>query len=177
MTQIKILKMKNLILIAVLAITVYSCTSGNQNSVATADPHQFGVNIDSSANIDAIKATFTDLETFDTLSYVKKYADTAIFYDNLRKTNLAENVAMLRQFQASGFKLQVQPKRYVWGSHFNFKDGTEGDYVYSYIIVNFTKGDKTVEVVNFQGDKFNKDGKVIEEFIVYDQTPIMGLMK
>jgi glycosyltransferase involved in cell wall biosynthesis len=41
---------------------------------------------------------------------------------------------------------------------------------------NFSSS-KTVEVVNFQGDKFNKDGKVIEEFIVYDQTPIMGLMK
>ena len=177
MTQIKTLKMKNVFLIAVLAITVYSCTSGNQNTAATADPHQFGVNYDSSANVDAIKATFTDLETFDTLSYVKKYADTAVFYDNLRKTNLTENVAMLRQFMAAGLKLKVNPKRYVWGSHFNFKDGTEGDYVYSYIVVTFTKGDKSVEVVNFQGDKFNKDGKVIEEFIVYDQTPIMGLMK
>jgi hypothetical protein len=74
--------MKNVILIAVLAITVYSCTSGNQNNAVTADPHQFGVNYDSSANIDAIKATFTDIETFDTLSYVKKYADTAVFHDN-----------------------------------------------------------------------------------------------
>lgn len=34
--------MKNVILIAVLAITVYSCTSGNQNNAVTANSQQFG---------------------------------------------------------------------------------------------------------------------------------------
>ena len=169
--------MKNVILIAVLAITVYSCTSGNQNNAVTANSHQFGVNYDSSANIDAIKATFTDIETFDTLSYVKKYADTAVFHDNGRITNLAENVTTLRQLLSAGLKLKVNPKKSIWGSRFNFKNGTEVDYVYSYITVTFTKGDKSIDVVNFQADKFNKDGKVIEEFIIYDQTGIVELMK
>lgn len=169
--------MKKLSVIAVLAIAVFSCTPKGENNVVVSDEHQFGVNYDSSANIDAIKATFKDIETYDTVSYVQKYADSAIFHDNLKITTLAENVAMQKQFIAAGIKVKVQPKQYIWGSHFNFKDGTTGDYVYSYITVTFMRGDKSVDVVNFQADKFNKDGKIIEEYMVYDQTGIIELMK
>lgn len=169
--------MKKLSVIAVFAIAVFSCTSKSENNVVVTDEHQFGVNYDSSVNIDAIKATFKDMETYDTVSYVKKYADSAIFHDNNKITTLAENVAVQRQFIAAGFKVQVQPEQYIWGSRFNFKDGSIGNYVYSYITVKFTKGDKSVDVVNFQADKFNKDGKIIEEYIVYDQTGILELMK
>lgn len=160
-----------------IAIVALSCTTQSEKNTVISDEHQFGLNFDSSANIDAIKATFKDIETYDTISYVKKYADSAIFHDNNKITSLAENVAMQRQFIAAGFKVEVQPNQYIWGSHFNFKDGTIGDYVYSYITVKFTKGDKSVDVVNFQADKFNKEGKIIEEYIVYDQSGILELMK
>ena len=170
--------MKKLSLITVLSIAFFSCSTKSENNTTVNDVHQFGVNYDSSANKDAVIASFNDIETSDTVSYKSRYADSAIFHDNLKTTTLAENVAMQKQFIAAGFKVKVNPEnRYIWGSRFNFKDGTIGDYVYSYITVKFTKGDKSIDVVNFQADKFNKDGKIIEEYLVYDQTGIMELMK
>ena len=64
----------------------------------------------------------------------------------------------------------------MWGSHFNFKDGSQGDYVYSYLTVTFTKGDQAVDIVVFQANRFNKDGKITEEWLVYDASKMATLM-
>lgn len=169
--------MKNYVLMAVIALTTFSCSQKNESAKATSDAHVFGVNYDSTAHMDAIKATLKDMETYDTVSYVKKYADTAVFYDNGKKTTLAENVAIQKNFIAAGIKVKVNPDYAMWSSHFNFKDSTQGDFVYTYITVNFTKGDKKADVVFFQADKFNKDGKITEEYLVYDQSALAPLMK
>ena len=162
---------------AVIALTTFSCSPKNEKSVTTTDPHMFGQNYDSTANMDAIKATFDDMEAYNLDSYVKKYADTAVFFDNGKKTTLAENVAVQKNLIASGIKVKVNRDYAMWSSHFNFKDYTQGDYVYSYVTVNFSKGDKKADIVFFQGDKFNKDGKITDEYLVYDQSALAPLMK
>jgi len=168
--------MKKLLFLVIIAVSVVACTQKSE-SVTVADPHQFGVNYDSTAHMDAIKATFTDIENYDTVSYVTKYADSAKFHDNGRLTNLAENVGLQKGFIAAGIKVKVKPDYAMWSSHFNFKDGNQGDYVYTYVTVTFMKGDKSVDVVTFQADAFNKDGKIIEEWLVYDQSNLASLMK
>jgi hypothetical protein len=168
--------MKKLVFLAIIAISVVACTQKSE-STTTADPHQFGFNYDSTAHMDAIKATFTDMVTYDTASYVTKYADSAKFHDNGRLTNLAENVALQKSFIAAGIKVKVNPDYAMWSSHFNFKDGNQGDYVYTYLTATFTKGDKSVDVVMFQADLFNKDGKIVEEWLVYDPTNMAALLK
>lgn len=169
--------MKNYLLLAVIALTTFSCSPKTENATATADAHVFGVNYDSTAHMDAIKATLDDIEKSDTVSYLKKYADTAVFNDNGKKMTLAENVAVQRNFISSGIKVKVNRDYAMWSSHFNFKDSTQADFVYTYVTVNFSKGDKNVDVVFFQADKFNKDGKITEEYIVYDQSGLATLMK
>ena len=168
--------MKKLVFLAIIAVSVVACTQKSE-STTTTDPHQFGVNYDSTAHMDAIKATFTYMETYDTTSYVTKYADSAKFHDNGRLTNLAENVGLQKSFIAAGVKVKVKPDYAMWSSHFNFKDGMQGDFVYTYVTVTFTKGDKSVDVVTFQADAFNKDGKITEEWLVYDQSNLASLMK
>ena len=168
--------MKKLVFLAIIAISVVACTQKSE-STTTADPHQFGFNYDSTAHMDAIKATFTDMVTYDTASYVTKYADSAKFHDNGKLTNLAENVALQQGFIAAGIKAKVKDDYAMWSSHFNFKDGNQGDYVYTYLTATFTKGDKSVDVVMFQADLFNKDGKIIEEWLVYDPTNMAALLK
>ena len=100
--------MKKLVFLAIIAVSVVACTQKSE-STTTADPHQFGFNYDSTAHMDAIKATFTDMETYDTASYVTKYADSAKFHDNGRLTNLAENVGLQKSFIAAGVKVKVKP--------------------------------------------------------------------
>jgi hypothetical protein len=168
--------MKRVILLAIVAISVVSCTQKGENSTASADPHQFGFNYDSTANMDQVKGSFKDLESYDTATYVTRYADTAKFHDNGKITNLEDNVEIQRQFIAAGIKVKVKEDYAMWSSHFNFKDGNQGDYVYTYVTVAFSKGDKTVDVVMFQADMFNKDGKIVEEWMVYDSKQIVDLM-
>jgi hypothetical protein len=168
--------MKRIILLAIIAISVVSCSQKGENASVSADPHQFGFNYDSTAHMDLIKSSFKDIETYDTISYASKYADSAKFHDNNKVTNLEENVSLQKQFIAAGIKVKVKPDYAMWSSHFNFKDGNQGDYVYTYVTVTFMKGDKSVDVVTFQADLFNKDGKIVEEWLVYDQSALGTLM-
>ena len=167
--------MKKLLFLVIIAVSVVACTQKSENTT-TADPHLFGFNYDSTAHMDAIKATFTDIENYDTVSYVTKYADSAKFHDNGRLTNLAENVGLQKGFIAAGIKVKVKPDYAMWSSHFNFKDGNQGDYVYTYLTATFTKGEKSVDVVMFQANLFNKEGKIVEEWLVYDPTNMASLL-
>ncbi len=169
--------MKKLLFLAIIALAVVSCSQNDQNKAATIDPHQFGENYDSTANMDVIKASFKDIENYDSVTYRARYADTAKFHDNDKLITLNENVALQSQFVAAGIKAKVKDGYAMWSSHFNFKDGNQGDYVYTYLTVTFTKGDKSVDVVVFQANRFNKDGKIVEEWLVYDTSKMAELMK
>lgn len=168
--------MKKLVLMAFIGIGFIACKQNGEKVPASNDPHLFGFNYDSTAHMDVIKGTFKDLENYDTTTYITRYADTAKFHDNNKLTNLDENVGLQRQFIAAGIKVKVKEDYAMWSSHFNFKDGNQGDYVYTYVTVTFTKGDKSVDVVMFQADLFNKDGKIVEEWLVYDQSTIGTLL-
>lgn len=167
--------MKKIALLAII-ISVVACTQNGVNTTAAVNPHQFGEVYDSTAYMDVIKGTFKDLETYDTVTYITRYADTVKFHDNDKLTNLAENVALQKQFIAAGLKAKVKEGYAMWSTHFNFKNGKQGDYVYTYLTVTFTKGDKALDVVMFQADLFNKDGKIVEEWLVYDQSKMGSIM-
>ena len=168
--------MKKLFLPVIIAISLVACTTKNEKTVATSDPHLFGEMYDSTAYMDVVKGSFKDLENYDSVTYRTRYTDTAKFHDNDKITNLNENVAMQGQFIAAGIKVKIKEVNAIWSSHFNFKDGKQDDYVYTYLTVTFIKGDKSADVVMFQADRFNTDGKIAEEWIVYDQTKIAALL-
>ncbi len=167
--------MKKLILIAFIIISVVACTSKSESNATATNPHLFGEMYDSTAYMDVVKATIKDIENYDSATYRTRYADTAKFHDNDKLTDLNDNVAMQGQFMASGVKVKVKKGYAMWSSHFNFKNGTQGDYVYTYLTATFTKGDKSLDVVMFQADLFNKDGKIVEEWLVYDQSKMGSL--
>ena len=169
--------MKKILLPLMVITTIISCSTA---PVATTnadkvDVNQSGLNYRSSANIDAIKATNKDMENLDSASYKSKYADTALIYDNGKETNLTENVSFFKF--CSDKKVQIKTSvGAIWGSKFNHTDGTRSEYVYQSITLTVKKGDKSVDVLYFQGDEF-KDGKIIREYDYYDPTNLRLLMK
>lgn len=169
--------MKKIVFSAIIALSIVACTQKNNYTTAAVDSHQFGENYDSTAYMDVIKATFKDVESFDSVTYRTRYADTAIFHDNDKVGTLNENVALQSQFKAAGISAKVKDDYVMWGSHFNFKNGSQGDYVYTYMTITFTKGDTSIDVVAFQANQFNKDGKIDKEWLVYDQSKMATLMK
>jgi hypothetical protein len=171
--------MKKTILGAIIATTLFACSAPAEkkaDATLSADPHQIGLNYDSSANINAILATNKDMENLDSTSYKTKYADTAVFFDNGRKTNLKENLTFFSAYAKNNVKLKVTKLNGIFEGKFNFKDNGTGDYVYQYIEVNFTQGTKSVDVHFFQVDEF-KEGKIIREWNFYDPTNLAPFLK
>jgi hypothetical protein len=113
--------MKKIVFSAIIAISFVACTQKGVNSSTEVNSHQFGENYDSTAYMDVIKATFKDVESYDSVAYRTRYADTAIFNDNDKILTLNENVALQGQFIAAGIKAKVKDDYVMWGSHFNFK--------------------------------------------------------
>ncbi len=169
--------MKKILYLAIIATSVIACTQKTENAATTNNPNLFGYNYDSTAFMDVVKATFVSIENNDTTGYASKYADTAKFHDNAKLTNLAENVSIQKGFINSGLRVKVKEGYAMWSSHFNFKDGTQGDYVYTYLTVNFQKDNKNTDIVMFQADRFNKDGKIVEEWLVYDPSSLNSLLE
>jgi hypothetical protein len=94
----------------------------------------------------------------------------------LKKITLSDNLEMLASWRKAGLSYSVEYGA-IWES-INNKPSDKGvsNYVFSYLTATFKKGDKSAKVAQFQVDAV-KDGKIVEEWIVYDPTDIMSLMK
>jgi hypothetical protein len=169
--------MKKLLLGLIVTASLFACTNPKETSTATAAlPNTTGYTVDSSANIDLIKKSNTAGSTGDLETYKSTYSDSAVFHDNLKKITLSDNLEMVAQFKKSGLTFSIEYGA-LWET-INNKADEKGvsHYVLGYLTVNFKKGDKSVKVGQFQIDAV-KDGKIVEEWIVYDPTELMSLMK
>jgi hypothetical protein len=162
---------------AFAAVTIYSCSPEKGTSIE-ADPHVTGYNLDSSANIDVIKASFKDMVNFDTASYKSKYVDTAIFNDNMATMRLADNVAIFKKAKDLGVTIKVNKIGAIWESVMNKpdKNGVKNG-VFSFASVTWTRAGKSATVFITQVDAFNKEGKIVEEWLTYDASELKELLK
>lgn len=161
---------------AFAAVAIYSCSPEKGNSTES-DPHVIGYSVDSSANIDVIKASFKDMVSYDTASYKSKYVDTAVFHDNLNKMTLSENVAFVNQMKAAGLTIKVDEINSIWEEKLNKPKNGIQNFVFSFSTISWTKAGKTVTVIISQVDAFNKEGKIVEEWLTYDTSAISELLK
>jgi hypothetical protein len=168
--------MKKLLLCFLLSAALFACTNPKETSTAALVPKADGYTLDSSANVDLIKKSNTAGISGDISGYKATYSDSAVFHDNLKKTTLNENVEMLASWKKAGISSTFEYGA-IWENIKN-KPNEKGvsNYVLAYLNTTFKKGDKSVKVVQFQIDAV-KDGKIVEEWIVYDPTDIMSLIK
>lgn len=169
--------MKKLFMGLIITASLVACKDQKQTSTASAAlPNTSGYTLDSSANIDLIKKSNAAGSTGDVTTYKSTYSDSAVFHDNLNKLSLSQNLDMLEQFKKAGLTFTMEYGA-LWET-VNNKPDEKGvsNYVLGYLTSTFKKGDKTVKVAQFQVDAV-KDGKIVEEWIIYDPTEIMALMK
>lgn len=170
--------MKNFILTCLVASTIFACSpSTEKTSTSNYPANAVGYNLDSSANVDLVKKMVNSFETMDSATYRSYYAENAKFHDNGTEMTLDQNVANFSFFKSKGISFKIEKVDPIWES-VNNEASPSGvtNYVFSYQHVVFTKGDKQVKVIMHVANAM-KDGKIVEEWGLYDSRLLADLMK
>lgn len=133
-------------------------------------------NLDSSANIDLVKKMVVAFEAGDSVTYRSCYADSAKFHDNGKDTDLDQNVTLFNFFKSNGITVKVEKVDPIW-EIVNKEASPNGvtNYVMSFQQTIYKKGDKEVKVIVSVVNGM-KDGKIVEEWDIYDTKPMLDLM-
>jgi hypothetical protein len=169
--------MKKFILACLVVITIIACSPKTETASTFAAPADLNsYNLDSSANIDIVKKMMTSFEAGDSVTYRSCYADTVKFHDNQLEMTLDQNVANFSFFRTNGLTFKVLSIEPIWES-VNKDASPNGitNYVLSYLTIVYKKGDKEVKVATNMVTGM-KDGKIVEEWDIYDTKPLMDLM-
>ena len=113
----------------------------------------------------------------DSVSYRSFYAANAKFHDNNNEMTLDQNVANFNFFMTKGITVKIEKMDPIWEA-VNDEASPEGvtNYVISFQHLVFTKGDKQVKVIMNVVNAM-KDGKIVEEWGLYDSRELAELMK
>ena len=170
---------KTISLIAIAALLFISCKKEDAASTVEAkNPDQFGVLVGKSDNIEMVKKMTAMAENSDFPNFKANFAPNAVIHDNMNDITIEENIKILEDFKAQGLKISLGKKPLVWENINDKPDEKTGvkNYVFTYYDATFSKGDKSV-VINYNMIFAIKDGKIVEEWDIYDTAPIMGLLK
>lgn len=170
--------MKKLMAAFALTTTLFACqTKADNTGNAKIPDNANGYNMDSTVNTQTVLNTVKALNEMDTATYRTFYASDAIFHDNMDSTNLDQNISTINIFKAKGVAFKITETAPIW-ELVNQKASPTGvtNYVISYQLAEYTKGDKKIKVVCNTVDAF-KDGKIVEEWNTYDSRKISELLK
>jgi hypothetical protein len=169
--------MKKIILLFVLAGSIFACSKKEDGAVASADGViKNGITIDTSANVGLTMKSIAAIESGDTATYRATYSADAVFHDNLDSMDINENMMMFKAMADKGIKLKIEMGP-VWENQFD-KPSKKGytNYVMSKCKFIFTRGDKSTSTVIFAIDAI-KDGKQVEEWLFYDRGAFAEISK
>ena len=167
--------MKPIALIVITTISLMSCNSKSDNRNIP-DSAQ-GYTIDSSANTDLVIKASNALVNNDTTAYKRCYSSDVIFHDNNDSANLTQNIAVIQAMHDKGIVWKLNKIGAIWETvYLTPKANGKTSFVISYQNYTLTKGDKSI-VVRFNVLNNIKDGKLMAEWLRYDNSGIAELMK
>jgi hypothetical protein len=169
--------MKKFILACLVVSTIIACSPKTETASTFAAPKDLtSYNLDSSANIDLVKKMIVAFEAMDSATYRSCYADTAKFHDNGKDMTLDQNIGNFSNFKSSGLTFKVVSIEPIW-EIVNKEADQNGvtNYVMSFQTMVFKKGDKEAKLIMSVVNGM-KDGKIVEEWGLYDSKPFMDLM-
>ncbi len=167
--------MKKFALIVITTISLMACDTKSNGHIVPSNAQAY--TIDSSANTDLVIKAANALINNDTATYKSCYSSDAIFHDNNDSANLTQNVAGLQAMHDKGIVWKLNKIGAIWETiDLNPKANENTSYVISYQNYTLTKGDKSI-VVRFNVLNNLKDGKLMSEYLRYDNSGIAELMK
>lgn len=170
--------MKKIILSCFVASAIFACSPSTEKvSVSDYPANAAGYNLDSSANIELVKNMTKAFEAMDSATYRTYYAENAKFHDNGTDMTLDQNVGNFGWFKTKGVTVKIEKMDPIWEA-VNKEASPEGvtNYVISFQHLVFTKGDKQVKVIMNVVNGI-KDGKIVEEWGLYDSRELAELLK
>ena len=170
--------MKKFILACLVVSTIIACSPKTETASTFAAPKDLtSYNLDSSANIDLVKKMIVAFEAMDSATYRACYADTAKFHDNGKDMTLDQNIGNFSYFKSSGLTFKVVSIEPIW-EIVNKEASPNGvkNYVISFQNTIYKKGGKEVKVMVSMVDGI-KDGKIVEEWSIYDSKAMMELIE
>jgi len=170
---------KTIALIALTGLLFISCKKEDTAAPANEKkPDEFGVVVKKSANIEMVKKLSAMATSYDFENFKANFAPNAIIHDNMKDITIDENINVLKDIKAKGITLTLD-KDPLFFEHVNHEPNKKSgisNYVFTYQDATFAKGGKSV-VINYHMVFGIKDGKVVEEWDIYDSAPIMELLK
>ena len=168
--------MKKFILSCFVVSSIMACSPKTETTNASSYPSDaVGYNLDSSANIDLVKKMTLAFDAMDSVNYRSYYAENVKFHDNGMDMTLEQNLGNFAFFKSNGITIKTEKIDPIWQA-VNKEAAADGvtNYVISFQHLVIKKGDKEVKVIMNVVNGI-KDGKIVEEWGLYNAKPIFDL--
>jgi hypothetical protein len=169
--------MKKFILACLVVSTIIACSPKTETASSFKVPADLtSYNLDSTANTELVKKMVVAFETGDSVTYRSCYADSVKFHDNLKDMTLEQNLGYFNFFKSNNLSVKTISVEPIW-EIVNKEASPNGvtNYVISFQNTVYKKGDKEVKVMVSMVDGI-KDGKIVEEWSIYDSKAMMELI-
>ncbi|MHA8088106.1 hypothetical protein [Aquirufa sp. Wall-65K1] len=160
------------------AVSILLSCAKKEDAPSLKMPNQNGYTMAKSENIELVKK-FNDFAfAFDTASMKAMYASPQdTIHDNLMNITVAQSMQNLTKMKTAQIKPTLKRYGALWET-VNDEANAKGvkNFVIAYIIMNISNSKGSKDVLLQQVCAI-KDGKIVEEWDVYDTKPFEELMK
>jgi hypothetical protein len=136
-----------------------------------------GYNVVQSENIELVKKLNEASLAYDSTTVLSMYSspeDTV--HNNINKITAAESVKGMAPFKAKNIKMSIKNYGALW-EVINPEPNAKGqkNFVIAYIVLNISNGKENKDVLFHQTCAI-KDGKIVEEWDIYDSKDIEAIL-